>query len=393
MQPRLIALNPDLRRLWDDGLELEIRYNYLLVHNVPYVDSARQVKRGTLISELTLAGDRTVRPGTHVAEFIGDHPCNVDGSLIAQIQNSSGSKNLGPDLVVNHTFSSKPANGYADYHEKITTYIAIISSPAFALDRSVTAYTKQIAEHRRDESPFCFEDTNSARAGINMVSVKLENQIIAIIGLGGTGSYVLDFVSKTPVKQILLFDGDEFLSHNAFRAPGAAAVEVLRERTKKVDYLKGIYSKMHRNIVANPVNIDGFNVDLLSGASFAFVCVDDGPAKKPIVDGLLTLGVPFVDVGMGLELVAEQNSLVGHIRATLVTPQKRDHVDRRIGFSPDPNGVYASNIQIAELNAFNASLAVIKWKKVCGYYPNMAKEYNTVFAVGTGEMFNDEIGA
>jgi hypothetical protein len=37
-------------------------------------------------------------------------------------------------------------------------------------------------------------------------------------GLGGTGSYILDLVSKTPVNEILLFDSDDFLQHNAFRS-------------------------------------------------------------------------------------------------------------------------------------------------------------------------------
>jgi hypothetical protein len=40
---------------------------------------------------------------------------------------------------------------------------------------------------------------------------KLELGKIAIIGLGGTGSYVLDLAAKTPVKEIHLFDGDKFL--------------------------------------------------------------------------------------------------------------------------------------------------------------------------------------
>jgi tRNA A37 threonylcarbamoyladenosine dehydratase len=51
---------------------------------------------------------------------------------------------------------------------------------------------------------------------------------------GGTGSYVLDFVAKTPVKEIHLFDGDIFDQHNAFRAPGAPSGEELEQRLKKV---------------------------------------------------------------------------------------------------------------------------------------------------------------
>ena len=38
--------------------------------------------------------------------------------------------------------------------------------------------------------------------------------------------------------------------------------------------------------------------------------------------------------------------------------------------------LYVSNIQIAELNALNAALAVMKWKGELGYYCN-AKNYHT----------------
>ena len=43
--------------------------------------------------------------------------------------------------------------------------------------------------------------------------------MIAIIGLGGTGAYVLDFLVKTPVRKFGHLT-DPFHVHNAFRSPG-----------------------------------------------------------------------------------------------------------------------------------------------------------------------------
>jgi tRNA A37 threonylcarbamoyladenosine dehydratase len=106
---------------------------------------------------------------------------------------------------------------------------------------------------------------------------------VAIIGLGGTGAYVLDLVAKTPVGQIHLFDKDWFFSHNAFRGPGAPSLEELRAKPLKVEYFKAIYSKMHRGIVAHPVHITGENVELLRGMDFVFLCIDDGMAKRFII--------------------------------------------------------------------------------------------------------------
>jgi len=50
------------------------------------------------------------------------------------------------------------------------------------------------------------------------------------------------------VREIHIFDKDTFLSHNAFRAPGAAFIEELRVTAGKVEYLKAIYSKMRNGI-------------------------------------------------------------------------------------------------------------------------------------------------
>ena len=82
MSQELISRNLDLKRLRDEGYEVEIKATYLLVHNVPYVNAQKEIKRGTLISALQLAGDQTVAPSDHVALFAGEHPCNKDGTEI-----------------------------------------------------------------------------------------------------------------------------------------------------------------------------------------------------------------------------------------------------------------------------------------------------------------------
>jgi hypothetical protein len=109
---------------------VEVRANYLLVHSVPYVNEQKQVAFGTLVSELTLAGDVTVRPGNHVIHFAGSHPCTKDGAPIIQIVHASTTQQLAQNLVIQHSFSNKPASGYANYYEKMTRYIEIISSAA-----------------------------------------------------------------------------------------------------------------------------------------------------------------------------------------------------------------------------------------------------------------------
>lgn len=268
MSRQLINRSDDLTRLRNEGYDVEINANYLLVKHVPYVNHAREVKFGILVSELTLAGNITTKPNTHVVYFAGEHPCNKDGSRMDKIAHSSAKKNLGSGLVVDHSFSSKPSGGYGDYYDKMTTYTAIISSPARSIDPSATAKTFPVIEPEEEESVFQYLDTASSRAEINTVTKKLGLPKVGIVGLGGTGSYVLDLIAKTPVKEIRLFDGDEFLQHNAFRAPGAPSLEELKEKPKKVEYFKERYSKMHKNIVANSGYIDKSNIENLQGMDF-----------------------------------------------------------------------------------------------------------------------------
>jgi len=79
MSQKPISRSRDLKRLRDEGYDLEIRSGYLLVKDVPHVNSGKEVKCGTIVSKLMLAGDITVRPDNHVAYFMGEHPCREDG--------------------------------------------------------------------------------------------------------------------------------------------------------------------------------------------------------------------------------------------------------------------------------------------------------------------------
>lgn len=392
MSQQLISRNPDLKRLRDEGFDLEVRLGHLLVKQVPYVDASRQIRRGTLVMVLDLNGENTRKPETHVALFVGDHPCHKDGTKIAQIEHGSARTKLGEDFFVDHSFSSKPRpEGYADYYEKVTTYALIISNPARALDATVTPTVFPAIPAGEDESVFNYIDTASSRAGITAQSSRLGVPKLGIIGLGGTGAYVLDLVSKTPAQEIHLFDGDQFSNHNAFRSPGAASLDELNAGLSKVEYFGKLYSQMHRHIVQHPTYINAENVGELAAMSFVFICIDKGKIKELIVSTLEASGVPFIDVGMGID-IDDNQQLGGIVRVTLSTPDNRGHVrgKQRISFADTEDGDYAKNIQIADLNALNAALAVIKWKKVFGFYRDLEGELFSAYTVDGNCIVNED---
>ena len=130
-------------------------------------------------------------------------------------------------LVATRMFSQKPKTlsaAYANYHEKMTTYVRMLEGEAHAIDPNVTAKTFLPVQPTEEEFVFRYLDTASSRAGITSINDKLKQDRIAIVGLGGTGSYILDLTAKTPVGEIHLFDGDKFHNPNAFRSPGASIV-------------------------------------------------------------------------------------------------------------------------------------------------------------------------
>lgn len=390
MSRELFSLNRDLKRLRDEGYFVQIKGGFLILREVPYVDANRTVRSGSLISSLTLAGDKTCTPDTHVVNFDGDYPCQADGTPIKQIANQTVDIDLGHGIKAKHAFSSKPEGGYTDYHHKMTTYAAIISGPAEVLKPTMSPRTFREPEIE-ENSVFLYTETASDRVGIGALTALLEPEEVAIIGVGGTGAYVLDSVAKTPVRGIRIFDADDFLQHNAFRAPGAPSLSQLRDAPKKVDYYVEMYSKMRRGIVGHAVALNASNVHLLDGVTFAFLCMDAGDEKIAVVQKLEAMGVPFVDVGMGLELV--DGSLGGILRVTTSTPKKRDHVHQggRIPFvGGGAKDLYASNIQIVELNMLNAALAVIKWKKLRGFYRDAEREHHSTFTTDGNLLLNGD---
>jgi molybdopterin/thiamine biosynthesis adenylyltransferase len=387
MSGRLISHSQDLSRLKDDGFELEIRDGCLLVHHVPYVTLDVEVAYGTLVCALSLAGDQTAAPGDHTMAFIGEEPCDADGNRLERII-IGGPVQLSPGVEANFHFSSKPTTGmYPDFYEKVTTYVEILSKYALALDPEATARTNGPIQDTDAESIFEYMDTATSRAGIGAATEKLRVGKVAIVGLGGTGSYVLDLLAKTPISEIHLYDGDEFLSHNAFRSPGAASLDELREKPMKVAYFDAIYSKMRRGIVPHPYFVDESNVEELAEMDFIFICIDEGPARGLIVENLHEWEKSFIDVGMGADI--REGSIGALVRVTTSTPEKRDHVDDRLTYVSTPEDDYR-NIQVADLNALNATLAVIKWKKMVAFYDDMEHEHNSIYALDGNTLINED---
>ena len=130
------------------------------------------------------------------------------------------------------------------------------------------------------------------------------------------------------------------------------------------------------------------NIHELKGFDYVFISVDKNEARYNITQGLLAMDVTFIDVGLGVNKI--DDSLIGTIRVTVGTKSKSDHLSSRIGSHEFGENEYDNNIQIAELNCINAMFAILKWKKLCGFYQDIKEEYNNLFFINTNKLLNED---
>jgi len=393
-----INRSPDLTQLEADGFRLRIiqkTAHHLLIDGVPAVTSKGTVALGTLYCPLEIdANGTTINPlVNHQCWWIGEPPCDSTGRVMEEMISNPTEEDKGDGIKTTVGFSRKHVDKktpWKDHHEKIWTYIRMIWHEARVIDPSCDPRSEKPvpAVVEAQKRVFHYPDMATTRAGIGAATEKLLANRVAIIGLGGSGSYILDLLAKTPVGEIHLYDGDNFGLHNAYRSPGAPSKEQLTD-PKKVDWFGDIYDRMRTGIIRHPYNVLAEQLPELAGFDFVFVAIDDADGRKVILDGLISLKVPFVDVGMDLDITKE-SSLRGICRYTVGTPNVHEHikdvVPRAVG--PD-NGIY-KNIQVADLNMLNAAMAVIKWKKLRGFHADDMREHHSLYTVSTHGLTKED---
>lgn len=383
----LASHNPDLQRLLDKGYALRIDGAHLVVRAIPYLDSARDLKWGALVAKLVFIDRVHVRQDDHQVYFAGGVPHGLDGKPIPNLGGGPHQLHLQKnDVVVERSFSNKPATGFADFFEKIEHYVTLISGPAISSHRA-NPLSFEIDPDVIGQSVFRFHDTLTSRAEIGDLAVKFRDEVIAVIGLGGTGAYLLDFMIKSPVKEIRGFDGDFYHVHNSFRSPGQLEESELGR--PKAEVYQHRYDNFRTGLSLSTKYVDRFSKYELQGVTFAFVCVDKGSARAEIFDLLIELGIPFVDCGLGLN--RKQGPLGGALRATYYPSDKAVELraKRLAEEVDDPDDIYRKNVQIAELNALNACIAVIRYKQARGFYLDECSFENLILDISSLHLFGE----
>ncbi len=380
-------------RLYADGYDMVLGQGHLVVRRLPYLACSAPGSGGSLVVR---QDGRLVLPindmngvitdaTDHRIWFAGEQP--LDGQ-----RNALGGPDrhgFGDGETAGYLLSFKPPSGsYPNLYEKIRHYARILRNAARHVDPTVTDTPGAAFQDVEDNLPLVYRDTNTTRAGLTNLNNLFRGHTIAIVGVGGTGSYILDQVAKTWVDRIIVIDGDNFENHNAYRAPGAAAKAVLQAKRNKAEYFADEYSRMHTGITAHPVALTTDNLHLLERATFAFLAAADADARPEIMRWLRDRGIPFVDVGMSFR--EGNGGLTGIAKVMAYLPDEEVTLPSAPALAPGRDD-YSSNIQVAELNALNAVLAVIRWKRHLGFYATHENANQTVYKLYLNELRNGDV--
>jgi hypothetical protein len=396
MYQKLVSRNPDLAKLVERGFGVAFDSNCLIVRDIPYLDEQGGLKVGAFVAKLVFIDQERVEQDDHQVYFAGGHPHQLDGTKVANLAGGATTIQLSEasaDVKVERSFSNKPPvkGRFDDFFEKMESYVSIVAGPA--MERyGVSPYTFRIVESSQSDPIFKFQDTLTSRAQIGDLNVGFADERVAVIGLGGTGAYLLDLLVRTPVPEVLGFDADTYHVHTAFRSPGRLDAGELGR--SKAEVYASRYDNLRHGLRLETAHIDETTAHLLDSVTFAFVCVDKGSSRAGIFDVLIAKGIPFIDVGMGLN--RKHGAIDGMMRATLYGVE--DSVEMRsrglAEMNDAPADLYRSNIQIGELNALNACLALIRYKQTRGFYHDAESLKHTLFGVGdmhiVGESYADE---
>jgi hypothetical protein len=358
--------NPFVKDLDDLGYCADFINGYFVIFGLPYLDNTRALKYGDWISPVDLTEEGVINPPiNHQAWFAGDKPHNQAGGEL-KLGARAERIEVREGLASTYAFSFKlhdekgQMRSYGSFEEKVQTYLDAITAPAMAAYPEATPLRGIEIKAAAQGTPLRYPDTSSAKYNLNDISFLLRGKKVAIVGLGGTGSYILDFLARTHLERIALFDDDKVHVHTIFRIPGFIPRAIGKA---KVEALAQHYAHWHSGIVPIEERITQENIERLQEFEFIFVSVDDGPARRLVVDWLSSKAIPYVDCGMGLN-----RSVVGLNGTVRITGVDRGAFERTLNTAYLPTSdakedEYRRQAQIAELNALNAAFAVIRFKQ------------------------------
>ena len=333
--------------------------------------------------------DKRIGGAVHAVRITVDEECdglvyNADGTPIGSYVDGDGK--TWSNISIKKGSPDSPEQD-TSAHDLIHRYAKQIVGAVSKAGYSETAFLTM-------PNPFKIPNTFEARAAIGPVQKRIRGQSIAIIGLGGTGAYILDLVAKTPVKEIHLLDADHVEWHTFMRAPGAPTTEEIESVRKgnlnKVNYYHSKYVSLREDIHLHTVRVDSQSMfaDFLSDhpIDFAFVCIDqqkdsDSPRQDVVYAALSQTEVPFIDSGVSITL--ENHAVKGAVTTSYYAAGSEAWKEAIPNARVKGNVPGYRNVQLPEVNALAASLAVMEWRRRTEQYVSESASFLHKFRLET----------
>ena len=331
-------------------------------------------------------------PNERIGEAIHAVRITIDGETDGRVYNADGS----------------PIGNYINGDDKTWSYISIRKGgndnpeDDGLVSDLIHRYAKQIvgavsaAGYSEPASlskqwPFKIPNTFEARAAIAPIQDRIRCQRVAIIGLGGTGAYLLDILAKTPT-EIHLLDSDCVDWHTLYRAPGApTAEEIELVRTGslfKVDYYHSKYAAFRDGIHPHPIRVDSpsmFSEFLMTHPiDYVFVCIDqstdgDSSRQDAVYSALSEAEVPFIDSGVSITL--ESHAVRGSVTTSAYDGGSESWKDAIPNARVEGDIPGYRNVQLPEVNALAATLAVMEWRRRTEQYVSESPSFLHKFRI------------
>ncbi len=188
---------------------------------------------------------------------------------------------------------------------------------------------------------------------------------VALVGLGGVGAWIADFVVKAGPREVHGWDYDCIEPKNILRMPGGLDPNVWIGRPK-ADWFKETYSLIHTNVHGHNARVLPENVHAaIEGTTFAFVAVDDAHDRMMVCDALASAGVPFVVAGLSpvrkdKRVTVSMRIVTAHVGVS----SWRDAVPQVGQAGQDDYG----SLDLPDVYSMAAGWAIQSWRKMRGQF-------------------------
>ena len=353
------------------GWTIEVGQNRISVREVPYRKKDGEAGTCQVLVEtqddgLTMKAPANGSGASHAAVLIGvsqGHAYQASGEPVGNV--------LWTDNTNQCVISIKRDEGeYSNAWHALFVYTATVAGEVGLEERD---QVERIFKFEIDG-----EDSREMRAWRN----RARAQRVAIVGLGGVGLWILDLMSKTYVNEIRIWDGDVIEGRNLLRAPGWASQDAIGRN--KAQYFGEHYQQMRRGISIHAEYLQADDhADAFEDLDFVFVAIDKEETRTALCERLEQMRIPFIDVGMGIELKQ------GQVRGSCQVFFTGDDPGRwRIGI-PTIEGAGEKDyydLQLADMGALTAALAVGTWRRHIGQYEGEEKDWLIRYLIDSNDL-------